>query len=425
MTPFQGLGRSAFTQSLEATHATAPHICIVGGGFGGLYTALYLERHRILKAARVTLVEPRGQFLFTPLTYELLTHELETWEVAPTYSSLIHSTSIDWQQDQATQIDLAQRQVTLGSGEVLTYDYLVIATGARSRPVDIPGVEEHTLGFRSLSEVLTLKARLAQVLVAYPKVAVTVVGGGPSGVELAAKVADRLGRRGQITLVDSGDRILKPFAVGLQKVAIKALQRRGVQLVLGAQVTQVEAERVLGQQGSEPFELASHLTIWAVGTEPMPWLGQQPLARNQQGQCLTLPTLQLMDYPEVFMLGDGAAITPAQKKQSKSAAPNTAQAAYQAAATVAHNVSALVQQRQPKPFRYVHLGDMLTLGYGVAGVWSFGIALGGQLGGLIRRAVYIHRLPTREHRWRVLRRAWQQLIKGSVRLVKRGLGIGY
>lgn len=424
MTPFQGLGRSAFTQSLEATHATAPHICIVGGGFGGLYTALYLERHRILKAARVTLVEPRGQFLFTPLTYELLTHELETWEVAPTYSSLIHSTSIDWQQDQATQIDLAQRQVTLGSGDVLTYDYLVIATGARSRPVDIPGVEEHTLGFRSLSEVLTLKARLAQVLVAYPKVAVTVVGGGPSGVELAAKVADRLGRRGQITLVDSGDRILKPFAVGLQKVAIKALQRRGVQLVLGAQVTQVEAERVLGQQGSEPFELASHLTIWAVGTEPMPWLGQQPLARNQQGQCLTLPTLQLMDYPEVFMLGDGAAITPAQKKQSKSA-PNTAQAAYQAAATVAHNVSALVQQRRPKPFHYVHLGDMLTLGYGVAGVWSFGIALGGQLGGLIRRVVYIHRLPTREHRWRVLRRAWQQLIKGSVRLVKRGLGIGY
>ncbi|MEM9905479.1 MAG: FAD-dependent oxidoreductase [Cyanobacteria bacterium P01_D01_bin.44] len=424
MTSSQGLGRPAFTQSLEATNATAPRICIVGGGFGGLYTALYLRRHRVLKAARVTLVEPRSQFLFTPLMYELLTSELETWEVAPTYSSLIRGTSIDWRQNQATQIDLAQRQVTLGSGEVLTYDYLVMATGARSRPVDIPGVEEHTLGFRSLSEVLTLKARLAQILVAYPKVAVTVVGGGPSGVELAAKVADRLGRRGQITLVDSGDRILKPFASGLQKVAIKALQQRGVQLVLGAQVTQVEATRVLGQQGSEPFELASHLTIWAVGTEPMPWLGQQPLARNQQGQCLTLRTLQLMDYPEVFMLGDGAAIAPDQKKKSKSA-PNTAQAAYQAAATVAHNVSALVQQRRPKPFRYVHLGDMLTLGYGVAGVWSFGLAQGGQLGGLIRRAVYIHRLPTREHRWRVLRRAWQQLMKGTLRLVKRGLGIGY
>ncbi|MEO1403654.1 MAG: FAD-dependent oxidoreductase [Cyanobacteria bacterium J06635_1] len=424
MTSSPGLGQPAFTQALETASATAPCICIVGGGFGGLYTALYLQRHRALREARVTLVEPRSQFLFTPLMYELLTNELETWEVAPTYSSLIRGTSIDWQQDHAAQIDLPQRQVTLGSGEVLTYDYLVMATGARSRPVKIPGVEAHTLGFRSLSEVLTLKARLAQILVAYPKVAVTVVGGGPSGVELAAKVADRLGRRGQITLIDSGDRILKPFAIGLQKVAMKALQQRGVQLVLGAQVTQVEAERVLGQQGNESFELASHLTIWAVGTEPLPWLGQQPMARNQQGQCLTQPTLQLMEYPEVFMLGDGAAIAPDQKKQSRSA-PNTAQAAYQAAATVAYNLAALVQKRQPKPFHYRHLGDMLTLGHGVAGVWSFGIAQGGRLGGLIRRAVYIHRLPTFEHRWRVMRRAWQQLMKGTLRLIKRGLGIGY
>lgn len=423
MTSSPGLGQPAFIQALEISNATAPHICIVGGGFGGLYTALYLQRYRALQAARVTLVEPRGQFLFTPLLYELLTNELETWEVAPTYSSLIRGTSINWQQDQAVQIDLAQHQVTLSQGEVLTYDYLVMATGARSRPVEVPGVDAHTVGFRSLTEALTLKNRLAQILVAYPKVAVTVVGGGPSGVELAAKVADRLGRRGQVTLVDSGDRILKPFAAGLQKVALKALQKRGVKMVLGAQVTQVDAKQVSGRQGDIPFELTSHLTIWAVGTEPMPWLGQQPMARNQQGQCLTQPTLQLMDYPEVFMLGDGAEIAP-EHRPSK-LAPNTAQAAYQAAATVAYNLSALVQRRPPKPFRYLHLGDMLTLGYGVAGVWSFGLALGGQLGGLIRRAVYIHRLPTREHRWRVLRRAWQQVVRDSLRLVKRGLGIGY
>ena len=150
-------------------------------------------------------------------------------------------------------------------------------------------------------------------------------------------------------------------------------------------------------------ELPSHLTLWATGTEPLPWLGT-PVSTNDQGQVLVRPTLQLEDYFNVFVVGDVAA--------QQQPVPNTAQAAYQAAANVASNLANMTRQRQPEPFRYLHLGDMLALGKGTGGVWSFGISLGGTLGGIIRRAVYIHRLPTNHHRLKVVRRALRQIVRG-------------
>ena len=116
------------------------------------------------------------------------------------------------------------------------------------------------------------------------------------------------------------------------------------------------------------------------------------------------PTLQLENYFSVFVVGDIAA-------QERST-PNTAQAAYQAAAAVAKSLANLTRQRAPRPFRYLHLGDMLALGKGAGGVWSFGLSFGGRLGGIVRRAVYIFRMPTARHRLKVARRAIQQVVQG-------------
>lgn len=386
------------TQTFSSNRATAyrPRIVIVGGGFGGLYTALYLQKYRHLKNSSITLIEPRDRFLFTPLLYEVLTEELLLWEVAPTYQNLLMGTNIQWQQDWADHIDLEQQRVKLRQGSSFHYDYLVVATGAKTRQLPIPGINEHAITFRSLDDVVTVKTRLDHLVQTSHPVAVTVIGAGASGVELATKIADRLGGKGQVRLVDRGSQILKPFPRGLQRKAIQALMQRNVELHLQTQVNQVGSSTVR----LDDVELPSHLTLWATGTEPMPWLGT-PVSTNDHGQVWVRPTLQLEDYFNVFVVGDVAT--------QQRPIPNTAQAAYQAAAAVAGSLANMIRQRQPKRFRYLHLGDMLALGKGTGGVWSFGISLGGKLGGIIRRAVYIHRLPTHHHRLKVARRALQQI----------------
>ncbi|NJM98102.1 MAG: NAD(P)/FAD-dependent oxidoreductase [Phormidesmis sp. RL_2_1] len=424
---------------------TGPHICIVGGGFGGLYTALYLQKYRHLRNSRITLIEPRDHFLFTPMMYELITDELKVWEIAPTYSSLLMGTHIIWHQTHAETVDLQQQIVTVTSGQSLSYDYLVVARGADSRPVDIPGVHEYALNFRTLQDALALKARLAQLVSAQAiqagnghirPIYVTVIGGGASGVELAGKVADYLAHyrshhthhhptddsntghgkasffhsdadvSAQITLVERGPTILKPFAKGLRRLGQKALAKRHIRILTETSVVSVEAESVTVQQGNQQQTLASHLTLWAVGTQPRPWLGQQTVAHNHQGQRLTRRSLQLIDYDNVFVLGDAAEV----RDKRQQLAPNTAQAAFQAASRVAANLAAMTQGNKPRPFNYLHLGDMITLGIGDAGLWSFGIVLGGKLAALCRRGVYIFRMPTHRHQRKVARRALSMLL---------------
>ena len=405
------------TTATSQSSATT-RICIVGGGFGGLYTALYLQKYRHLRDSQIVLIEPKDRFLFTPMMYELITDELKEWEIAPTYSGLLAGKNVVWKQVCAESIDL-EKQLVVAAGESIDYDYLVVATGAENRPVDIPGVEQHALTFRSLEDALTLKSRLAQ-LVASQKlqppsspVQVVVVGGGPSGVELSAKVKDYLVRCGlqnvQIALVERGDRILAPFEKRLRKLAAKSLSRRQIKVMKETDVVAVETNSVTVENPSGQQVLPSQLTLWAVGTRPRPWLGEQSVQTNEQGQRLTRKSLQLLDYDNVFVLGDSAI---AQRKHSeKKSAPNTAQAAYQAANQVAKNLSAMTKGRKPKAFRYLHLGDMLTLGVNDAGLWSFGIAIGGKLAALCRRGVYIFRMPTRRHQFKVARRALSELMQ--------------
>ncbi|MEO1621366.1 MAG: NAD(P)/FAD-dependent oxidoreductase, partial [Cyanobacteria bacterium J06632_3] len=138
-----------------------------------------------------------------------------------------------------------------------------------------------------------------------------------------------------------------------------------------------------------------------------PWLGLQSIEKNNRGQRLTQRSLQLRDYDNVFVLGDSAEVRGPDGKQ----APSTAQAAFQAADRVAANLAALTKGRKPKPFTYLHLGNMITLGVGEAGLHSFGLTLGGKLAALCRRGVYIFRMPTRRHQLKVARRAIGEIFR--------------
>lgn len=389
-------------------------ICILGGGFGGLYTALYLRRFPWLRSpdCQITLVDQKDRFLFLPLLYELVTGELKPWEIAPSFEKLLANKNIQFCQATIGGVDLKARQVKLLGGDRLDYDYLVLAVGGKTRTDGVPGAAQYALPFRSLADARYLDERLRSLEATdLSQIRIAVIGGGPSGVELACKVADRLGKRGHILLVERGAQILKPFSIGLRRGAYRALQARGVQVELRTDVEAIAPNQITLVRDHRITPLAVDLTLWTAGTKSIDWISHLDCQQNDRGQLLTLPTLQLVDYPEVLALGDMAEIQYPKGQRI----PATAQVAYQQADCAAHNLKALMKRRPLRNFRYLHLGDMLTLGVNAAVVSSFGINIEGRLASITRQMVYLQRLPTMRHRLQVL---WHWIVSAYKQLLR-------
>ena len=395
-------------------------ICILGGGFGGLYSALYLSRSKAYRSGKcqITLVEQREHFLFTPLLYELVTHELERWEIAPSYQKLLFQTQINFLQNTITSVDFEQQNVRLENGEYLTYDRLVLAAGMQTRWPPIPGLKNHALTFRTLEDVDRLLGKLRELENSERKyLRLAIIGAGPSGVEIACKLADRLGKLGQVWLLELGNEILTGFSPGVRRAAYRALGLRRIQVMLKTGVETIDAESLTFSRNGQSQTIPIDLILWTAGTEARSWISALNCQKSQQGKLLTHPTLQLLDYPDVFALGDVGEV-----QHSQTRAPATAQAAYQQAATMAANLQAIMSGDRLKPFRYQHLGDMLTLGDGAGIVSSFGLNIDGKLGGIIRRIAYIFRMPTARHRWQVLKNFLKKL-RFSLAKKRRKIGL--
>jgi NADH dehydrogenase len=386
------------------------HICILGGGFGGLYTALYLQRFSGLKKCRVTLIDPKQHFLFTPLMYELVTGELQPWEIAPSFHSLLQGTNVKHRHDTVEAVDLEQRRVKLQSSKSLTYDYLVLAVGKETDLGAVPGAAEHAYPFRTLADAQHLREQLRFLEASErQQIRIAIVGGGPSGVELAGKLADRLQERGQIRLIDRGDDILKSFSRASRITAYRTLGAKGVQVDLHTSIAEIGADWIAVKTQGEVSQTAVDLVLWTTGNQPIEWVRNLQCDRNSQDQLIAHPTLQLQGYPEVFVLGDLADVRNPRGQQ----VPATAQVAYQQADRAAENLWAILQNRRPKPFRYLHLGEMITLGTDSAAVFSFGMGLRGRLACVVRRLVYLQRLPTLRHRLRVIKHQLTRSLLGK------------
>lgn len=391
--------------------ANSAQVCILGGGFGGLFTALYLSGYRWAGTKpQITLVDQGDRFLFTPLLYELITEELQPWEIAPTFDQLLANTGIRFLQDRVQQVDLKTQQVELHSGTWLQYDRLVLALGQEPMLDIVPGAAKQAYSFRTLADVRRLKERLHELETnCHPPIQVAIAGGGANGVELATKLADRLGRRAHLRVIDRSDALLKNFSHLSQKAACHALAKRQVQIDLQTSIEAVEPEQIHWSHQGQKQVAPVDLLIWAIGTRSHRWLETLGCAQNSAGQLLTHATLQLRDYPEVFALGDLAAIQAANGQT----VPATAQAAFQQAKTAAYNLRASLRRKPLKAFHYQHLGEMMTLGFNEAVVVGFGLYFTGHLGGTIRKWAYMFRMPTLRHRSRVVRhwlkQGWRSL----------------
>ena len=182
-------------------------VVVIGGGFAGLCSALAVSDR--LPERPVLLIEPRDRFLFQPHLYELLSGELQGWEVAPTYRQLLSSRGICWLQDRVISIDLNNQELTTAASGALQWGDLVLATGTELNDFGVPGVREHACSFRDLNDVAHLRALVRELKKRRtPDAAVAIVGAGPTGVELACKLADMLDGAARIHLIERGDGIL-------------------------------------------------------------------------------------------------------------------------------------------------------------------------------------------------------------------------
>ena len=375
-------------------------ICILGGGFGGLYTALRLSQLPWEKPQRpeIILVDQNDRFLFTPLLYELLTGELQTWEIAPPYEELLVNTGVRFTQAAVAGINVEERQVQLHDGPEFAYDRLVLAMGGET-PLDMaPGVTEYGLGFRTIADAYRLEERLRILEESdREKIRVAIVGAGYSGVELACKLAERLGDRGRLRLIEMSDMILRTSTDFNRDAAHKALNDRSVWIDLETSVASIEPDKISLLYKAQVDTIPVDLVLWTVGTRVAPVVRALSLKQSQRGQLTVTPTLQAIDHPEIFALGDLADCQDAEGQQ----VPNTAQAAFQQADYTAWNIWASLTGRPLLPFRYQHLGEMMTLGTDNATFTGLGIKLDGPLAYLTRRLAYLYRMPTLDHKLKV------------------------
>ncbi|MDE1995606.1 MAG: NAD(P)/FAD-dependent oxidoreductase [Rhizobiaceae bacterium] len=354
------------------------HVVIVGGGFGGLQLANDLKGAPV----RITLIDRRNHHLFQPLLYQVATTLLATSEIAwPIRSFFRDRPEVTTLLAEVVGVDSGQHRVTLKGGETIDYDTLVLATGATHAYFGHDEWEPVAPGLKTLEDATTIRRR---VLLAFEQAELekdsaardalltfTIVGAGPTGVELAGIIAE-LARttlpkefrnidtsKARIILVEAGPRILASFDKELSAYAHKALETVGVEVHTGESVTLCTAE---GVTMGDKF-LPTRTIVWAAGVQASPaaaWLG---IAADRNGRAIVDKELRAPGENDVYIIGDTAAVM----REDGSPVPGIAPAAKQQGAYVAKRIRAKLSGRaEPGPFVYHHQGSLATIGKSAA-----------------------------------------------------------
>ena len=396
------------------------HVVIVGGGFGGLDAAKRLASAPV----RVTLVDRRNFHLFQPLLYQVATGGLSPGDIAvPLRHILRRQRNARVLLAEVTDIDAAHRRLVLSDGE-LDYDTLIVATGAHHHYFGHDAWAKLAPGLGKIEDATEIRRRILLAFEAAERetdpekvrewLTFVVVGGGPTGVELAGAVAD-LARdtlrrefrainpaEARILLLEGAERVLPPFPPELSAKTTAALARLGVQVWAKALVTEIQADSVAIRRGERTERIPTRTVLWAAGVRASP-LGQK-LAQatgaelDSLGRVVVGPDLSLPGHPEILVIGDLAHC----REQTGKALPGLASVAKQQGAYVAKLVERRWRGRSSPPFRYRDYGKMATIGRAAA-VADFGrFQLWGYPGWLAWLFVHLMNLVEFENRVLVL-----------------------
>jgi len=387
-----------------------PRILIIGGGFGGLFTAL-----DVAGAGDVTLVTDEDHFLFTPMLYEYLSGEVEEWHIAPKYQELLDN-RVNLIQGAVTGIDLSARVVTIENHpEAVNYDILVLAVGGVTNYAGVPGAEEYAIPFRKLAHADSLRKRMVATLDHVPPnlppqdtrraLTFAVVGAGASGVELSTKMADLLRdafeRRAltgepRVLVIEMGEKVVPGMGESIRTFVTNALSECRVEVHTLTRVVRLTQNTLTFEHNGTKAELETAAVVWTGGVRINPLVAQLSIEKTDRGLILVDPTLRLPSHENVFALGDVAFY-----KDATPTLAGTAQLALQQAGLAGRNIRAVISGEKLHTKHFEELGEAVSLGTERAAVLAGGKAFGGPLARQARFAMYTSRLPTWHHRLRV------------------------
>ncbi len=387
-----------------------PHIVIVGGGFGGLFTALDLAR-----TGEVTLISDEDHFLFTPMLYEYFSGEVEEWHIAPNHKELLDE-SVHFIRDEVTNIDLDARLVTLKNrAKSLSYDVLVVAPGGVTNYAGVPGAEEFSIPFRKIAHADRLRLKMVDALDHVPPdlppqdtqraLTFAVVGAGASGVELSTKMADLLRdafkRRAlhgepRVLVVEMGDKILPGMGGEIREHVEEAMRDSHIEVHTLTRVVRVTEKSLTFEHNGAQTEIETAAVVWAGGVRVSPLIENLKVEKTNRGLIVVKPTLQVPSQNNVFAIGDIAFF-----KDATPTLAGTAQLALQEAGLLARNIKAFLSGEELETKHFEELGEAVSLGTERAALLVGGKAFAGPLARQARFALYTSRLPTWHHRLRV------------------------
>jgi NADH dehydrogenase len=353
-------------------------VVIVGGGFAGLGCAQRLAEH---KDVEVTLIDRNNYHQFQPLLYQVATSQLAPSDIAHSLRGVFaDQANVDVKLAEVTGVDTTARTVTTRDGGNLSGDVLVLAAGSQPNFFHTPGAAENSFPLYSLDDATRLRSRILGLfelvdrdpsLVQRGALNLVVVGGGPTGVEVAGALGDMLkvtvpheyrnldAGKARICLVDLGDALLKPFSEKAHGYVAKVLEEKGVEVQLETGVKEVATGHVVLSDGTV---VPTRCVVWGGGIMAAGVAADCGLAQGRGGRVDVQPDLTLPDSPGVYFVGDVANIPDADGNPL----PQLGSVALQSGSWAADNIIARLEGKEPKPFRYRDKGIMAMIGRGAA-----------------------------------------------------------
>jgi NADH:ubiquinone reductase (H+-translocating) len=360
-----------------------PKVVILGAGFGGLTAARALSKH-----AEVVLIDRHNFQTFLPLLYQVSTAGLAADHVAYPIRGALRKTNVQFRMGTPEKLNATTSELTLKDGQVVKYDHLVIAMGSTTADFGIAGVKENALGMKTVGEALTIRS---EVMRSYEemcrqgnqdKLDIAIVGGGPTGVEMAGAFAELVrgplrsdyadaANRVRVSIIEAGPRLVPSFSESLSTKTQKDLEKLGVTVLTNTSVKEVMPDSILTLDGNT---IPASTTVWAAGVKGVPAMDQLHLPVTR-GRIDVSSTLQVTGYENVWAIGDIAGAVGSDGMPLPMVAP----VAMQQGRFLAKQIQALTAAKPLANFKYKDKGSMATIGRHKAIVEVKGIKISGPI----------------------------------------------